>query len=264
MKATLAALVIVIFAPTACLCCCDPDWVTEAKWSQPPVEVGVLDGQPVFQGFDEVSIAYSSFTAADDWLCTDSRPIVAVKWWGSYKNWVETYEPGYDPSGYLFLMYADVPAGVDSDYSHPGELVWQAVGCDSSPEWVGYDDVRGLESVFEYESAIAEARWFRQHDANTVYWLSISAIYTSGDPTAYEWGWSTRPFYFGDAAAITDPDEPYWAPNLYLSQVWDQAFELHALVPEPTGFAALATGLACLAGVGARRKRTRMSARFRH
>ncbi len=209
------------------------DPVIENKWSQPPVWVGDINGDPVFQGFDELSIVDTAYLAADDWLCTDSRPVVGIQWWGSYHNWVEKHPPPNFPNGFRFGIYTDVPAGVDSDYSHPGELVWEFIGQDTDPEWVGFDDIQGIESLFEYEVLLPDSQWFQQEGDDTIYWLGVAAIYVRGVPDEQQWGWSTRPFYFGDAAARSTFEAPFWEPNLSFDEVWDQAFALTTPVSEP-------------------------------
>jgi len=101
-----------------------------------------------------------------------------------------------------------VPAGA-LPYSHPGELVWEWVvprdvlgeiniGCDFHPEF-------GLDTCFEYFFMIPNPEWFYQIPGPSVYWLTISAIYTGPEPDN-PWGWKTREHYYNDAAIrITDP-----------------------------------------------------------
>ena len=233
-----------------------PDPSMEDKWSQPPIWVGVFNDDPVFQGFDEMSIVDTPYLAADDWLCTDTRPVVGIRWWGSYRNWVEKDPPMNSPNGFWFGMYADVPPGVDSDYSHPGELVWEFIGRDTQPQWIGYDDIHGIESLFEYEVLMPESEWFEQQGGDTIYWLSVAAIYVRGAPDAQQWGWSTRPFYFGDAAARSTLEDPFWEPNLSYYEVWDQAFSLTTPVPEPQFVGAVVILSGLIGAARAFRRRT--------
>ena len=89
----------------------------DVKWSQPPdMKYGVN-----IQSTEEEPIV------ADDWNCTDPRPVTDVHFWGSYIGWeTKSEKPQSHPpvvEGFMIRIYEDVPAGVDQSYSHPGELL---------------------------------------------------------------------------------------------------------------------------------------------
>ena len=54
------------------------------KWSQLPVVVDDGTGLKHFIGVDYLSNHQMGVVVADDFVCDDPRPIVAVRWWGSY------------------------------------------------------------------------------------------------------------------------------------------------------------------------------------
>ena len=227
----------------------------DVKWLQPPVQVGELNGYALYRGFDEVSIWGTEYLAADDWLCSDWLPVVGIRWWGSHKGWVQMTPPANSPDAFRIGIYRDVPPGTDAVYSHPGELLWETTTDDFTRAFVGYDDLGGLESLFRYEVQLPEGERFRQAGENTIYWLSLAAVYEGGPPASNEWGWLTRPFFYGDAAAKRSSTAPFWTPNTFGSEVWDQAFELDTIVPEPScvGFVVIASVLIGFASVSRRR-----------
>ena len=100
---------------------CTMSWAAdgdEIKWRQVPdmafgVNIESIEPSPL---------------VADDWQCTDPRPVTDVHFWGSYIGWQENL-PQPDPPtpgvlGFIIRFYKDVPAGVDRPYSHPGDLLY--------------------------------------------------------------------------------------------------------------------------------------------
>jgi hypothetical protein len=93
----------------------------------------------------------------------------------------------------------------------------------------------GGRPVFHVIWQIPEDEWFWQEGPDTVYWLSIEAIYDDGPPEQFVWGWKTREHYFNDDAVrifkptapvpgdVFDSGEPIY-DNAGTS--WDMAFEL--------------------------------------
>jgi len=68
------------------------------KWSQPPV-VHDPGPPPTYLGWNQLSQAYELFQlTADDFECTDPRPVVGVHWWGSYIGLAGAGAPGAAPS----------------------------------------------------------------------------------------------------------------------------------------------------------------------
>jgi hypothetical protein len=209
------------------------------KWSQPPYRNLESPHPKSFWGWDELSV-YSKQIVADDWLCTDTRPVTDIHWWGSYQQWNEDKAPENSPSAFHIGIWKDVPAGVDKEWSHPGEMIWEwiagrselnerVVGSDFHPDYMEKPD-----SCFRYDFIIPEEKWFYQEGDSSIYWISISALYQDM-PSLHRWGWKTRPHYFNDdAVRISSPEtpnigaifssgEPIWDMN---NVSWDMAFEL--------------------------------------
>ncbi|UCE98636.1 MAG: hypothetical protein JSV82_05450 [Planctomycetota bacterium] len=192
------------------------------KWSQRPKVLDPNDDPPVFWGWDEKSDYNSPPILADDWKCTDDRPVTDIHWWGSFIGWNQPYPPPILPQVFHLGIWTDVPdpnPAEPSVYSHPNEMVWENY-CDN---WVwnfaGYDwdPHKGdpdpcehneySETCFQFNQLLSEDEWFQQEEPNdpngTVYWLSIAPIYNPNDyadPNFYPWGWKTREHFFNDDA----------------------------------------------------------------
>lgn len=237
------------------------------KWSQTPYADGTtyLD-KPVYLGWDEISWQDRSGVPpyqhlADDWHCTDNRPVTDIHWWGSYRGWVDQVPYPIKPVGFWFGIYTDVAAGVDATYSHPGQLLWQYTADSFVEQFVGYDRDPGTgqiaDSTFQYNVYLPQTNWFSQTGPDNIYWLSIQAIYPINTPPpspSYGWGWKTRPHIWGDDAVFsTDQLTVGWKDIYAYNQSWDMAFELST--PEPGSLAALCFGLMGIAGIAIRRRR---------
>ncbi|MBN1551520.1 hypothetical protein JW979_08625 [bacterium] len=219
------------------------------KWLQPPVYNPGSPFPDCFWGWNEISQFEGYQIVADDWLCTDSRPVTDIHWWGSYYGWMDIVPPPVKPLLFHVGIWTDVPAGSGNPFSHPGVMIWEtvapiesvnetAVGCDFFPE-------HPMDTCFEYVFDIPQDFWFYQPPQPTVFWLSISAIYPTPDPPEYPWGWKTRPLFYNDnAVVITIPTSPSPGAN-YVSgypiydnggDSWDMAFGLTTLetTPVPT------------------------------
>lgn len=156
---------------------------TPTKWSQPP-EMIEQHEPPLFRGWDEVSLYSQPPIVADDWPCTDRRPVTDIHWWGSFIGWDQPYPPPL-PSKFHIGIWTDVPADpTGTSPSHPGKLIWENY-C-STYEWnfAGYDvDPRGImpwETCFQFNQKLEPEQWFYQDpgpNERNIYWLSIAAIY---------------------------------------------------------------------------------------
>ncbi|MEA1906014.1 MAG: GEVED domain-containing protein, partial [Euryarchaeota archaeon] len=155
---------------------------------------------------------------ADDWLCTDGKPITEVHFWGSYlsrekevhweqKNPGPPEKPLSQPPGvseFKFSFHKDIPAGTDPDmpWSHPGVLlreVWMAPDevkeryWDSIPH-TGVDGTIWWEHKFYYVACLKEP--FKQ-EKGTIYWLDIGAKPVEDE---WYWGWETSVRHWNDNA----------------------------------------------------------------
>jgi len=173
-------------------------------------------------GFNIVSPDVNGLVVADDWLCTNGRPVTEVHFWGSYLNragahW-EQGNPG-PPDGplprtpgvqeFLLSFHRDVPAGADPDmpWSHPGERI-HGVSVDEFIEryWdsvphVGPEDTIWWEHKFIYIIRLEGENRFRQEEGQ-VYWLDIGA--RTPHPEDWSWGWETSKDHWNDNAVTGD------------------------------------------------------------
>jgi hypothetical protein len=179
---------------------------------------------------------------ADDWLCTNGKPVTEVHFWGSYlspeRHWQQgnpgpPVNPLPPPPGvekFKLSFHRDVPAGVDPEmrWSHPGELIREV--------WVEYDKVRERywDSVPHTDPA-GNIWWehkfyyivnlrddpegpFVQREG-VVYWLDIGAVPRDpGTEPTWCWGWETSKDHWNDNA-VAGWEEGWWWENLGLSMI---------------------------------------------
>jgi hypothetical protein len=205
------------------------------KWYQPPLRHPEKQEERCHDGWGELSMD-GSVTVADDWFCYSPRPVTSITWWGSYAGWDSLAPPPNAPQKFHIGVWSDVPKGKDRDWSCPGKLIraWYVdrsqLGerpdkCNQMPEWMANPD-----STFKYTYSIAAADQFTQEGDSTVYWLSVSAVYTD-PPREHVWGWLTREKYFNDnpvriyAPVEIHPDSLFRIGET-LPENWDMAFEL--------------------------------------
>jgi len=218
----------------------------DIKWSQPPQFNSSSPHPECFWGWDELSIYGGPQIAADDWQCTSDLPVIGVRWWGSHLDWEGQAPPEPAPRAFHIAIWTDIPAS-GTEPSHPDTLVWEyvaqytelvveTVGCDFYPE-------HAMDTCFRYEVMLPSDNWFHQPPGSeTIYWLSICAIYDE-PPMQFAWGWKTREHFYNDAAVrIVNPllptigsiyleGEPIFDPD---PTPWDLSFELFTLPTIPT------------------------------
>lgn len=204
------------------------------KWRQPPdinwgVNVRSIEPEPL---------------VADDWQCTDPRPVTDVHFWGSFIGWERAKPNPTEPppvvDGFWIRIYRDVPAGVDPKFpfSHPGELLFSVFVKDFMQELVASSPRpdETYEHKFYYSLDLPEP--FNQEEGR-IYWISIAAVMVEN--SEYPWGWETSNMHWNDNAAR------FWFFNNYWEEIvpsmlppwyqekhqWvDMAFEL-TVEPEP-------------------------------
>jgi len=166
----------------------------EIKWDQPPV---VGDPQNLLLGWNEPSLYKGRQIAADDFVCKDNTPITGVVWWGSFVGWTEPDAAPVMPSSFHLSIWTDTPAGADSAFSHPEKVVWEADVRNVDVQFVGWDyDPRNknFDAGFRFSAALPREDWFIQDSQlDTVFWLSIAAVYPSSGEVIHPFGWKTRP-----------------------------------------------------------------------
>ncbi len=238
------------------------------KWSQPPVlNKDYFPNDPAvpfpdcFRGWDEFSIYDPSPFAgialpdaphimADDFLCSDHRPITDIHWWGSYIDWLGTEPPPNNVVGFHIGIWTDVPKSPTQDWSHPGEMIceWRVSRDKVNEHYVGCDFIEGkpMDSCFRYDFVIPQDQWCYQPEQQAVLWVSISAAYSTPQAPNYFWGWKTRPHFFNDFAvkifvplaptigSIFQQGQPLTGPDGSIE--WDMAFEIttNEEIPTPT------------------------------
>ncbi len=182
------------------------------KWSQ-PAQSSDAATPFIFRGWDEVSGLHLHQINADDWQCTDERPITGFQWWGSFQSWTKPMLPSVQPLAFHIGIWTDAP-GKTADSNHPNTLLWETYCTHWTWNLAGQDDdPRGInrgETCFQFTCLLSQDEWFYQSPTTgstgasvpTVYWLSIAAVYDTGAPTPLNpWGWTTRPYSFNNAAA---------------------------------------------------------------
>jgi hypothetical protein len=185
---------------------------------KPMVQTTIQDptGAPVdYFGHDELSTAwwaiepgvaplYAGRFMADDFADTFDKPVVHVRWWGSYLN-QQTAAPGRVQQ-FLIAFETDVPADPAGDpysFSHPGDpILTQIVRAGPLTPQSGTFTERQIhpggpprnEPLYEYNAELAVP--FAQLP-DTIYWIKIVAL-VDWDPQfpeqRIEWGWHNRDY----------------------------------------------------------------------
>jgi len=215
------------------------EWLEQIKWSQRPKRYTPTNG---FHGWNQYSVAYDQ-VVADDWVCTNTTPVTDIHWWGSHIGWTfpnlpETTGPTL-PAGFNITIWTDVPQGPNNQFSHPGDMIWQIYCTNYAMEFVGWDfDPRNPgappEACFKYSQNLLEDEYFHQNPdgLTNIYWISIAAVYPTGQIIEYPWGWKSR---LRDTNSLAPDDavvsvagvDPPWAPIEYPAGTsWDMAFSL--------------------------------------
>ncbi len=225
------------------------------KWRQPAQFIGNTSN---FWGWDEKSIDDEPPLLADDWCCTDSRPVTDVHWWGSFFNrdpnlpgWLSSIvpPPPIIPNGFHIGIWSDTPGDPNGQdltiYSHPNEMLFEQYCYTFSAGFVGYDrdpndpNYAVTDACFKF-SCNMDPNFVQDPNADRIYWLSIAAVYDTNLPDPnYIWGWKTRPHYYNDdGVRIESIVGGGWPPTVgsqYQSGTpldcpkwcsWDLAFEL--------------------------------------
>lgn len=163
---------------------------------------------------------------ADDFPCYQPGPITDIHIWGSWLN-----DQVYPETAFKLSIHADVPAGVDAPYSHPGEELWSRVMFPTAYRpWAtaneyfyepNTDRIIGTDTtVWQYNFNINPLDAFHQKGTTAVpqiYWLDVQAIIHQPVPPTpelpqYVFGWKTTPQPWQDDAVYGDTEVPGGAP----------------------------------------------------
>jgi len=228
------------------------------KWSQMP-NMGTF-------GYAFSSESAKPSQVADDFLCVNGAPVVAVRWWGSFyqpipaahfypnsDNWQDPTTPTDVPypslAGFNISFYADIPSGIDPlmPWSHPANALYQKTISMQSITQTLYGTVTHLggreQNVWEYYATLAvppEIGFDQTKDV--IYWVSIQAIHQ--DPTV-QWGWQEADLYEGwNDNAVQNGYSEVFPWNLVPNK--DMAFELitvEGYIPEPASIFAFSLAM---------------------
>jgi hypothetical protein len=184
----------------------DPD--LEVKWVQTPVPYPY--GNALSSQLDDVYPFFSQM--ADDFLCDESGPILAVEWWGTYWN------PGPPPPpGFFFVIEFWTDNGLPYPDSHPETLIYQEP-CyiffeDYDPDYEQYHYFQYLENPFFQEEGM-------------IYWVSIYAVF----PYPPQYGWCVGEPQWWDCANFKSDffGYPEWTSSEIVWGIcYDMAFVLY-------------------------------------
>ncbi len=188
------------------------------KWSQPPLEWAPASGVPIYCGWDELSyvskpqsVAQGSWKiVADDFRCFGQMPVTSVHWWGSYRNWDGAVAPRVRPQSWRIGFWSNVRADSRYAFSRPGRLLWLVdVEADRvAEELAGFGEFpnRPSNTCFEYHVDLDAREYFWQgnyvegHTHDSIFWVSITAVYISSPDPDHPWGWKSRGEPWMDAA----------------------------------------------------------------
>jgi hypothetical protein len=205
------------------------------KWNQPPLYDPMGADTTAYRGRAELSV-YSDSFLADDWFCHDPRPVIRIRWWGSYAAWEGSLPPDDAPPYFHLGIWSDMPKGNGSDFGHPDTLIheWfversQVQETAQKHHWL--PEIMPVPlTCFQYTFYLPQETWFFQNGEKNVYWLHIAAVYPESRPD-HPWGWLCRERYFrGEGIRFHQPVEPHpgqpYLAGEPIDTFWDMAFVL--------------------------------------
>jgi hypothetical protein len=166
---------------------------------------------------------------SDDWQCSETGYVLDIHFWGSWRNidgdpWTDDF---FTPMPYFYLfIHRNIPAGVDTPWSRPGEVLWgwqgEIGGFPSEPptmeswfdpntgELICNDHVPYWRYDFFIDQANPPADTFIQYK-DSIYWLTVATQFDM--PPPYQWGWkNSRDHFMDDAVWSLDPFIGPWLP----------------------------------------------------
>jgi hypothetical protein len=163
---------------------------------------------------------------ADDFLCTNSGPILDVHIWGSWLNDVFPWDardlslgPSPGNTTLRLRIHDDIPKGPNNPYSMPGPVVWSWAFQPGHFTWrfnpdfplselffdPNQNEIIGNDTqVIQYNFRIPAADAFQQEEGK-IYWLDVAAFPGPADPAVSglaQFGWKTSAQHFNDDAVF--------------------------------------------------------------
>lgn len=189
------------------------------------------------------------YVLADDFVCTNTGPIMDIHIWGSWDN--NLAAPG--TLTFWLAIYDDAPVNPTNSFSHPGNLIWQQWFAPG--QYAENPDGTGVESFLDPgPPAIIgtdQQAWYYcfyptnppiqlgTKNAPKTYWLAAYAQETNG--STFKYGWKTTQFVRNDISVhapwpgIPPIGNPGWTPTFQppTGPPLDLAFKINTPTPPP-------------------------------
>lgn len=136
----------------------------DIKWAQLPM----IGGVAVSSQYDSEYPFYSE--CADDFLCGDDDPILAIEWWGDYWN-----GSPFPPDYFIIRFYANASASPQGQPLDP-----------ALHEEVCYDYDQTYYPEYDQYRYFCEFQYPFFPEAGNIYWASVQAALVWPP----QWGWS--------------------------------------------------------------------------
>lgn len=155
---------------------------------------------------------------ADDFLCTNTGPILDIHLWCSWFN-----DQADSATIFNLSIWTDVPVSATNSFSHPGTMLWSMPFAPGQYEMLpvfnsnerflypGQGVVGQDNTIWQYNFYPPTGNQFTQTgsiSAPVVYWLSVNAAPQSTSL----WGWKTSTNHFNDYAVFGLTGPGNWQP----------------------------------------------------
>ena len=214
----------------------------DRKWLQWP------DLEPT--GIDVFAMDY--VVLADDYECTETGPLTKIEIWGS---WLDDVLPDGGPGmvDFVISLHEDIPAGVVTPWSQPGEPIclYHFGAMDFEVAEVHIPDLvegfwnpaegmyffPGDHQCFKYTFTLPDRECFQwgSDEESRIYWIDVQAYALAG-PTPVFFGWKTSKDHWNDdavwAVGVEPPTDPweemrYPIGHPYATESVDLAFSVY-------------------------------------
>jgi hypothetical protein len=211
---------------------------------------------PQLPDLDGWDVHATTPTVADDWTCSQTGPVLAIHFWGSWE-----FGQAAPIHAFNIAIYSDDPVGPGGSdpantFSKPDQVLWQRTIDDYGIVPIDPPTVQGWLDPFGGVWRHPDHSSFFQYNITnipnpllqvegTTYWLSINALAASG-----RWGWKTADVdqYPAPYTGNHYLDDAVWmGPGTLWQEVFDPiTFEsldmAFVITPEPASSALLVLG----------------------